>query len=196
MSKSKSIKERLYKRHEHLAEYYASKIFNESNISLEREDLVQDLKMKMWLSIKAYVKKWRGWRQKGIVKPIPLEFYLKATMVNMKNDYIKVINRSINIPMSAIEFDYGRDDFQVEVDFENKRLMVDHVDLLDGLRIEEKKFFMLYLKGLPISKINRIYKGNLDPRACMRINIENMRQRIPDMISEVREFKVMSFDEE
>lgn len=187
---------RLYKKHEYLAEYYASKIFNEKNISMEREDVVQELKLKIWTSIQTYLDKWKEYRATGNMKPMPLKFYLKTSLINKRKDFIKDINKSINIPMSNIEFDYGVEDFNIDIDYLNKKIVVDHVDILDGISLEERKFFMLYIKGLPISKINKIYKGNLDPRVCMRINIEQIKQRIPELISDVREFRVFSFDEE
>lgn len=196
MAKQQQSKvETLYHRHAHLAEYYATKIFNEGNISMEREDVEQELRLKLWTSIKTYLEKWGRWREGKDVKPIPLPFYLKTAMINRSKDFIKEINRVQNVPMSSMDFDYGREDFPIEVDFENKRIMVGCTDLLESIPKEEKKFFMLYFKGLSISKINKIYKGALNPKMCMKINMEKIREIAPLLVEEVTEYRVFSHEE-
>lgn len=194
MANQKKI-EIFYHRHSHLAEYYASKIFNEDNISMEKEDIVQELRLKLWTSIKSYIEKWQEWKETNRMKPVPLPFYLKTAMINRSKDFIREINKVKTIPMSQINFDYGQEDFPIEVDFLNNKLMVGVTDVLESLSRDEKKFFMLYFKGFTISKINRIYKGKMDPKVCMRINLEKIRKMAPLLIEEVNEYKYLQYQE-
>jgi len=192
MAKQQSRTEKLYHRHAGLAEYYAGKIFNEGNISMEKEDVVQELRLKLWTSIKTYVGKWKEYKDTGRMKPVPLPFYLKTVMINRSKDFIKEINKVQNVPMSSVNFDYGQDEFPIEVDYKNKKLMIGHTDALESFPLEEKKFFMLYFKGFSVSKINKMYKGALNPKVCMKMNMEKLRTIAPLLVEEINDYKVLS----
>lgn len=83
-----------YNKFAHLADYYASKIWKEGNIGMEREDIKQEMRIKLFLAIKSYAKKWQEYKETGKCKPIPIEFYLKTTMINKSRDFIKEISKA------------------------------------------------------------------------------------------------------
>lgn len=184
---------RLYEKNEHLAKYYASKVFNEHHISLEREDVVQELRIRLWSSIETYLRNYKQYKKTGIAKPVPLKYYLKTVMINKVKDFIREINAvPSTVSMSDVQFDYGQEDFNVEVDFRNKRVMVGLTDILHDVPEDEKKFFMLYLKGFPISKINKINKSGKSAKNSIKRNIEKMRQWVPELLEEAKIYKVVS----
>jgi RNA polymerase sigma factor (sigma-70 family) len=189
---SKSKIQSLYERHSHLAEYYARKIFNEGNISLEREDIEQELRIKIWTSIQSYVKRWSEYKKTGRMKPMPLEFYLKTALINKSKDFIKEINKSVNIPLSSIEFDYGQDECPIEIDFLNKKIKIGHTDILEDLSIEEKKIIILYIKGFSMSKISKMYKGDLNTKDCIRENVDKIRKKVKESAFEITNYSYFS----
>ena len=162
--------EKFYERHEHLAQYYASKIWNEHNIGMEREDLVQELKLKLWTSIQAYMKRWKEYKDTGYNKPMQMEFYLRTALSNKCRDFIRKINEATIVPMSQVDFDHGKDDFNMEFDFKNKKLIIGQMDVMENWCLEDKKLFMLYFKGLSLAKIKKIYKGDKNPRRTINMH--------------------------
>ena len=85
--------ETFYHRYSHLADHYAKKIWDTKNIGMELDDVKQELRIKLFLSIKAYARKWGEYRNTGRLKPMPIEFYLRTVMVNQVRDFIKEINK-------------------------------------------------------------------------------------------------------
>lgn len=184
---------RLYEKNEHLAKYYANKIFNEHQISMERDDIVQELRIRLWTAIETYLRNYKQYKKTGYGKPVPLKYYLKTVMINKVKDFIREINAvPTTMSMSDVEFDYGQEDFNVEVDFRNKRVMVGLTDILHDIPEDEKKFFMLYLKGFPISKINKINKSGKSAKNSIKRNIEKMRKWVPELLEEAKIYKVVT----
>lgn len=192
MENKKSKIEKLYDRYAYLADYYARKVFNEGNISLEREDIEQELRIKIWTSIQSYVKRWKEYKLTGRMKPIPIEFYLKTALINKTKDFIRDINRVENIPLSSMNFDFGTDECPIEIDFLNKKVKIGYTDILEGIPNEEKKIIILYIKGFSMSKIDKIYKGQMNVKECIRRNVENLRIRVKQSGLEINEYSYFS----
>ena len=58
MASTKKMSEQLYERYEYLAYKYANKMFSYEELSLEYEDLLQEFRIKIFTSIKAYGHRW------------------------------------------------------------------------------------------------------------------------------------------
>lgn len=86
--------DKVYQKYSYLADYYGNKIFKESNIGMEREDIKQEMRLRLFLAIKSYAKRWSEYKRTNKMKPIPIEFYLKTTMINKSRDFIKEINKA------------------------------------------------------------------------------------------------------
>ena len=161
-----------------------------------KEDIQQELKIRLWTAIESYLKKYKEYKKTGREKPVPLKFYLKTVMINKVKDFIRDINSEVKtVPMSTINFDYGTEDFNVNVDFRNKKVMVGLTDILHDIPEDEKKFFMLYLKGFPISKINKINKSKKSAKNSIKRNIEKLRTWVPELLEETEIYKVVSHAE-
>ena len=91
-----------YHRYSHLADYYAKKVWDTNNIGMELDDVKQELRIKLYLSIKTYARKWGEFKRTGRVKPMPIEFYLRTVMVNQVRDFIKEINKVSFCDLDAI----------------------------------------------------------------------------------------------
>ena len=187
---------RLYNKNEYLATAYAKKVFNLGNIAYSREDVEQDLKIRLWTALESYLIKYKQYKKTGREKPVPLKFYLKTVMINKVKDFIRDINAELKtVSFSDINFDYGTEDFNVSVDFKKKQLMVGMTDILQDIPDDEKKFFMLYLKGFPISKINKINKSKKSAKNSIKRNIDKLKALVPELLEETEIYKVISHAE-
>lgn len=154
---------KLFQRYEYLAEMYAQKLYKFENLGLEREDIVQELKLKIFTSIKSYVKRWKEYRETGIGKPVPLIFYLQTSLNNKLKDLMqKITKESVKISIQRNEFDYGFSEDFTKIDFDNKEIVVRGVDFFEGLGEYEKSAFSLYLKGYPLKIINKVYRNRIE----------------------------------
>lgn len=173
--------------HQHLAESYARKIWNEENLGIERADLEQELKIRLFLAIKKYAAKWKEYRDMGGNRPIPLEFYLKTTMINKSRDIIKEINQAKFYKTSMLGYDRG---------VENDELVIEKLDIKIGSQKlsdifigEEKKIFrLLVLSDFDVKKTKKAYKGV----ESTDLVLTKLRTYLEENNSNVREFEVFT----
>jgi hypothetical protein len=185
-----TLTERYYFKFEHLAKYYADKIWSENNIGMEKQDIVQELKEKLFTSIKMYAKKWAEYKKTGRCKPVPMEAYLRSALLNKSRDFIKDINKVKMIPMSQINFDYGREHKEI-LDAENMEFVIDGFDVLSLFKGQERKMIKFHLKGADKTKIEKIFKNSkLDPTETNKINLKILKDYLLNNNTEVREFSV------
>ena len=88
-----------YQKYSYLADYYGNKIFKESNIGMEKEDIKQEMRLRLFLALRSYAKRWAEYKRTGKMKPIPIEYYLKTTMINKSRDFIREINKADFVSM-------------------------------------------------------------------------------------------------
>lgn len=164
----------LFNRYEYLASKHASKIFAYEELSFEYEDLLQEFRIKIFLSIKAYGRRWRQYRKQGRNKPVHIKFYLEAACSNKVRDFIKLIsreNRKARIDgIDGLEYDFGviQDS---EIDLSRNRFIVNGIDLLEGLTGKERMIFSLYLRGYNRNFLSKVYyskKSEKDVRQAVR----------------------------
>lgn len=185
-----TLTERYFFKYEHLAKYYADRIWSEGNIGMEKIDVIQELKLKLFTSIKMYAKKWSEYKKTGRCKPVPMEAYLRSALLNKSRDFIKDINKVKMIPMSQINFDYGREHKEI-LDAENMEFVIDGFDVLSLFKGQERKMIKFHLKGADKTKIEKIFKNSkLDPTETNKINLKILRDYLLNNNTEVREFSV------
>lgn len=166
------ISEKLYHEHEYLAKKYASKIYSYDQLSFEYEDLLQEFKLKIFTSIKAYGRSWSRYRKNERSKPVPIRFYLELACSNKAKDFMKYISRENNkVRIDDINYDYGVEDVN-DISPEENKFIVNGIDLLEGLGKYERSAFSLYLRGYNRKMINKVYKssGKLKQTASEVIN--------------------------
>lgn len=176
--------EKIYFRHEKMVDYYASKVFNERNVSLTKDDIKQELKMRLWSAIQTYLKKYEDYMKNDGVKPIPLPFYLKTVMINRIKDFIKEINTVQNVSVEEVSYDFGRSDFSSNICLEDKSISVGHTNILEDFTDSDRKMLFLSIRGVDIKKISKIYKG---------INVE---KKLDNLYSDVKERILENIEEE
>lgn len=149
--------EKLYMQYEYLAKKYAAQIFSYQELSFEFEDLVQEFRIKIFTSIKAYGRKYARYLKGEERKPIHIRYYLECACGNKKRDFMKYIKRENHKQsIDDINFDFGVED-DCEIVPEKNRFIVRGVDLLEGLHGKERAIFSLYLRGYKINFLNKVY---------------------------------------
>jgi len=184
--------ERIYHRHEHLVNYYANKIWDENNLAMEKEDLKQELRIKLFLAIKSYAKRWKQYRETNSNKPVPIEFFLKTVMANKVKDFIKLINRMPTDSMSDMNFDYGREDME-EIVYDNADIMIGEKSLVSLFKGKQKQVMrLLILKDFDQRKVKKIYK-KIDSQQLdllMEKGLDKLREYLETNYNSVQEYRI------
>jgi hypothetical protein len=187
-NKKSSAVTKLYMKYEYMASYYASSIFNFERYGLEKEDVVQEFKIKIYTAIIGYAEKWKIYRQTNKYKPIPIEYYIKTAMVNKKKDFIKLFNMEevsnaskISIEQDGFDFsDYT--DISSKIHFENNICCINGVDLFLGLRGRKKDVFSMYLQGFNVIEIADVYP-NIDVNNVIFNQVEFIKTKRKDLLN-------------
>lgn len=187
------IVNQLFMQHQQLAVHYANKIWNESNLGIEKEDLQQELRIKLFTAIKKYAEKWKEFKETGKNKPIPLKFYLKTTMINKSRDIIKEINQVNYQKISHIGYDRGMQVDNLEINRTDIKLGFENLsDLFVG---EEKRVFKLMVFfNFEFNKVRKAYKGNENCATLAKSIIIKLREYLKNNNSIVKEFEIFSKD--
>lgn len=165
--------EKLYLRYEYLAKKYAARIFAYEELSFEFEDLVQEFRLKIFTSIKAYGRRWSKYRKGEASRPVPIKYYLECACGNKTRDFMKFISRENHkMRIDEINYDYGvEDDHHIDVS-ENK-FIVRGVDLLEHLTGKERAIFSLYLRGYNMNFLAKVYFSTKQEKSARQEVIKN-----------------------
>jgi hypothetical protein len=139
---------KFYNRFEHLAEKYAKQVFNYERYGYERQDIVQEFKIKLYTSIITYGEKLMEYKETGKYKPVPIEFYLKSAMVNKVKDFVRKLNLEEVANSNRVSIEDNTFDYSVYND------MVSELDLQKNVYMKVWNglinLFLLYiLKAIP-----------------------------------------------
>ena len=191
---------KLYQSYEHLANIYVSKLYNFDRLGMERQDVAQELKLKIYTTVISYGRRWKEYKESGKYKPIPLLFYLQRALNNKLKDMMNHITNQAKIRGISIQesnFDYGHDsngDYTI-IDFKTKEVMVKGIDLLDGLDNYKSNIFCLYLKGFPIKTISKAFKKE-DASLVIREQMAKLQKQESVLLEDTGSFKYSySFEE-
>lgn len=181
MQNTNKCVESLYKRYAYLAEVYSYKIFNLHKMSYDREDVVQDLSIKLLQAIKAYGHRWAQFKRTGRYKPVPINIYLRKCMQNMVIDLGKRTTRQVSIVNTdQYGLDYGRectDTLDSTVCLKSKQMVINGIDMLEGLGLVEKGCFMLFTRGFPLSKLNKLYAKHFNAEEMITTHLTKLRDK-------------------
>lgn len=182
MENNGSIIENYYKKFQHLAPQYASKVFSYQRIGYDRDDVVQEFRIKIYTSIIAYAARWKKYKEQGRYKPIDIETYIKSALANKVRDFIKAIKETPSkLSIEDTQFDYGRlTDGESNLSVKGVICELNGVSLIQGLDPKQSICFILYLKGYEISFIKRLYKGVNVERiiAKQKKNLEKYKKQL------------------
>jgi hypothetical protein len=178
--KPTSAIQKLYDKYEYMSKNYAEKIFNYQRYGYEKEDIIQEFRIKIYTSIITYSEKWAEYKNTGKYKPVPIEFYLKTAMVNKVKDFIKLFNMDLveNIDKISIEndgFDYGESNTITSVmSLSDNICEINGVDIFQGLIGRKKTIFSDYLSGFTIRELTQKYPSiNIEAVVSNQIEILN-----------------------
>jgi len=190
---SKKMSEVLYERYEYLAHKHASKIFSYEELSLEYEDLLQEFRIKIFTSIKAYARRWKKYRKTGYNKPVPIKYYLDAACGNKARDFMKLISReNYKTRIDDINYDFGivQDS---EIDPSRNRFIINGIDLLEGLTGKERMIFSLHLRGYNKSFLNKVYYSKKQEKDAKKAIIDSGDEPFtPQDIIEMQKSKLLA----
>ena len=160
----------IYKRYEYLAVKYANKIHSYEQLAYEYDDLLQEFKIKIFLSIKAYGKRWLRYKKGEVNKPVSIKYYLECACGNKMRDFIKLIDKEkCRISIEDITFDYGVT-MNNNIDADKNKFIVNDVDLLEGLSGKERVVFSLYLQGYNERFLNKVYCSRKKKKELKSLN--------------------------
>lgn len=186
-----AVANKIFEQHQHLADYYANKIWNEENLGIEKADLKQELKLRLFLSIKAYAKKWKEYRETGRNRPVPLQFYIKTTLLNKSRDIIKEINAAKFHTSSQFTYDRG---------MEADELIIEKTDVVIGtqrlsalFRGQELRVYkLLVLSDFDPDKVKKTYRGKKSAIELTDSVLNKLRVYLNENKSIVSEFEVFT----
>lgn len=160
--------ERVYLKYEYLAKKYASKIFSYEELSFEYEDLVQEFRLKIFTSIKAYGRRYARYMRGEAARPVPIKYYLECACGNKARDFMKYITREGHkVSIDDINYDFGVTE-ETQIDTGENRFVVNGVDLLEGLSGKERTVFSLFLRGYNVSFLRKVYFSNAREKALRK----------------------------
>lgn len=185
--------EKAFHKYEYLAQKYASKIYSYEELSFEFEDLLQEFRIKIFTSIKAYGKRMLRFRRGEDTKPVPLRYYLEAACSNKYRDFIKYISRENHkVRIDDINFDFGVDQ-ENDIDPSRNRFIVRGVNLLEGLTGKERAVFSLFLRGYNMNFLNKVYFSNAQEKTAKKSVINSDDEPFtPADIIEMQKQKIIS----
>jgi hypothetical protein len=166
----------LYLQYEYLADIYANKLFNYHKIGFEKQDVVQELKIKIFTSIESHCIRTYEWKEEGAPKPIPLEFYIKLALNNKIKDFIALIDKEKLFLELDGSFDFGKRDSSLNI--EEGKWELNGVNLVEGLDRKQKVVFVSYLKGVPMSELKKKFSRICNVNKTIKTQIEVLRKSV------------------
>lgn len=199
MHKPKRKAVELYERYEHLAERYAYQLYDYGNLGMTHEDVVQELKEKIWYSILKFAKKWAEYRRTNKYKPVPLPFYIQSNLKKVIIDLSKKINgystlvdgtnhKKVTGIMSMTDsgFDIGQVcSYDTTINFDKREIVLNGVNILTGLDNPHKKAYIMFLKGYPVQRIQNVFK-TIDVPELISCQRSKLMERKSDLLVEDR----------
>lgn len=167
------VSEKIYLRYEYLAKKYASQIFSYEELGFTMDDLIQEFKIKIFTSIKAYGRRWVKYRKGEASRPIPIRYYLECACGNKRRDFMKYItNENYKVRIDEINYDFGvEDDYAIDV--KANKFIVRGIDLLEGLTGKERLVFSLYLRGYNMTFLRKVYFSTKQEKEMRKEIIDN-----------------------
>jgi len=176
MEASEKTLEKLFAQYEPMANTYAARVFDYNQLGFEFEDLVQELRIKIYTSIKSYLSRLADYNAGRIKKkPVPMKYYIQTALSNKVRDFIKsIISENFKQSIDDLGYDYGICQ-ESSISPEDNEFIVNGVDLLENLHGKQRAIFSLYLRGynnILLNKVNRSAKKNNELSATEVVRIQ------------------------
>ncbi len=185
--------EELFKKYESIASKFAGKVYNQRFIGIDKEDVKQEFRIKLYETILAYDRSIKRREEKGMIRPVPLPYYINSALSNFVKDYIKKINeaqevfKESNGHSTYSDFSiYSKD--LVEIDTDANVYILNGFDLLEPLEGFERACFCMWLKGTSLTSLHKTFGK--------KINVHNVISEHKNYLKSKRElFEVENVSE-
>lgn len=195
-NQSVSVAEKLYNQYAHLAEIYAKRISSYESLGFEKDDIVQDLRVKIYTCILSYGKAYSEYLATGKYKPVPIKIYITSGLLNLLRDKYEYLRRRKH---EAQSFSFQQDQIDVGEHIEEKYNLSNKyelcgVDLCMGLSGTEKLIFQMYLKGHTPQSIRRnILRGDNWKVSMIKDVIERQKETLQPYKDRLMQLSVNTF---
>ena len=195
------IIEKWYMRNLYIPKQYVGKLGGYEKLSWERSDVLQELNIKMLMTIKAWGRRYREFQHTGRYKPVPVDIFIRTAMNNRLKDFFKYVER-VPKTQSVTYASEGGSRFDIishsnelgetVIDLPGKRLLICGEDVLQGLGTKrEKAIFMLNFMGFKPQELDRKFsKPGFCPSAIVAthqarlMNNAGLRRLLSERIQE------------
>lgn len=167
MSAKQSYVDLFFDKYRYLATEYAKRVHGYEKQGLEFEDIVQEMNIKIFMSIKGFARRWKEYKETGKMKPAPIEFWIRRSLVNKVGDFIKRLNydnihNQNKLSIGSDGVDVGvLIDSDIVFDMEGLKCSINGYDMLKYVQQnddDKKRCFMLYLQGFKIGELQDMFK--------------------------------------
>lgn len=150
--------EKTYLRLEHLAAKYARRLYFNDVTAWEYEDLLQEMKLKIYMSIKSYGKRYLKYMRGQAAKPTPIRYYVEMALNNRCMDMMRLFKKdAVKMSIDEANYEIGATCNSV-CDPETNTFIINDVDLCEGLTKRERVVWVMYLKGHNITMLLKVDK--------------------------------------
>lgn len=160
---SRSIVEKKFKQFQFLATEYANRVFNYERYGYEYDDIVQEMNIKIYMSILGWARRREEYRITGYRKPAPMLYWIKFALHNKVLDFTKIFNskRIANKDKMSIEpetLDVGEwKTSSIEMDEATKSMVLNGVDVMGGLRGKRRECYFMFLQGYNQTELEKMF---------------------------------------
>ena len=152
----------LYEELSWIPEYLSQTVHSLGKLSFEREDLKQELRLKLWESLNKYFQ-----LIKEEKKPkVNIRRYCHTACLNRKVDFIRMLlaykrnNETVNISQSNIDIGKEDSDLFIEIDSDSEEDLTIKIDGFDILSVVDEKIkkmvFKDFILGLTYEKNGKL----------------------------------------
>lgn len=201
-----SLIEKNLKSFEPLAKYYASKVFNYERFGFEKEDIVQEMRIKVYMSIVGFARQWKEFRDGKSHKPAPIEYWVRSALNNKVKDFIRKFNQEnvanidkISLASSgedSVDIGYNKtSDFVLDVD--KGIAILNGVNIVKKLKGERRDVYIYYMMGYSQYELSKKYH-NIDVQGLIERHnkylIKNNSQELLDFRNDLIQTHVQTED--
>lgn len=177
--------ESYFKKYEYLAENYAHRVRVDNRQAIQLEDVRQDLRIKLFLSIKSYARKCIQFRDTGRIKPIPIEFYLRTVMAHEVADIIRSMKKVDTVDISSL-YDLSVREETLEISKSDIKLGFQNLSDLFEDKKQKRYMKIFFLYNFDIKQVfqfsNKKYKyeRELEVRTIINEGLQKIRNYLQE----------------
>jgi len=184
-AENSKILKTLFNKFQWIPQYLSKSIFSENKISYEKQDILQDMNMRLWLALKTYY----NLCKKNKKPRTNIGAFIHRYCINYKKRFIYDIAKNSKIKIHYDEYDIGTfENVKIEIKFENEMsIYIDNTNILNiDISNLDRNIFKDFISGYKYNEIAKIYN----------LSMPNVRNRIFSVRNKIKEnFSDYKFDD-